>query len=172
MERRTIKPYVKKYKQVKLTSYSKPNKPSKHNNMSKSKKSFTRGLGSLLGEKTSKITPEGAKKFLDTMNKEIDKPKKVGRPTTQFKEITKSSQQGTKEGETRATFIVNEELLDKLKAIAYWDRELLKETINKALLEYVSKKKIKPRPEEILKKEQESNQKLIRDNKIARLPKY
>lgn len=137
-----------------------------------SKKTFSGGLDSLLGETSSHITPEGAKKFLDTMNEDIDKPKKVGRPQTQFKEITKSSQQGTKEGETRATFIVNEELLDKLKAIAYWDRELLKETINKALLEYVSKKKIKPRPEEILKKEQESNQKLIRDNKIARLPKY
>jgi hypothetical protein len=137
-----------------------------------SKKSFTRGLGSLLGETSSKITPEGAKKFLDTMNEEIEKPKKVGRPQTQFKEITKSSQQGTKEGETRATFIVREELLDKLKAIAYWERELAKDTINKALQEYVDKRKPKPRPEEILKKEQESNQKLIRDNKIARLPKY
>ena len=102
-----------------------------------SKKSFTGGLGSLLGETTSKITPEGAKKFLDTMNEEIDKPKKVGRPQTQFKEITKSSQQGTKEGETRATFIVREELLDKLKAIAYWDRVLIKDVINTALQEAV-----------------------------------
>ena len=72
-----------------------------------SKKNFTGGLNSLLGEQT-------------------EKPKR-GRPVTQTKEITKSSQEGTKENETRATFIINEELLDKLKAIAYWDRVLIKE---------------------------------------------
>ncbi len=74
-----------------------------------SKKNFTGGLSSLLGDQ-----PE--------------KPKR-GRPQTVFKEITKSSQEGTKENETRATFIVGEELLDKLKAIAYWDRKLIKEVI-------------------------------------------
>jgi len=88
-----------------------------------SKKNFTGGLSSLLGE----------------TNKE-DKPiNKVGRPKTQFKEITKSSQEGTKENETRATFIVNEDLLDKLKAIAYWDRVLIKDVINKALQDAIDK---------------------------------
>jgi hypothetical protein len=76
-----------------------------------SKKNFTGGLNSLLGDQ-----PE--------------KPKR-GRPQiTQTKEITKSSQEGTKENETRATFIINEELLDKLKAIAYWDRVLNKRGSN------------------------------------------
>ena len=84
-----------------------------------SKKNFTGGLNSLLGDQ-----PE--------------KPKR-GRPVTQTKEITKSSQEGTKENETRATFIVNEELLEKLKAIAYWDRVLIKDVINTALLEAVVK---------------------------------
>jgi hypothetical protein len=87
-----------------------------------SKKNFTGGLSSLLGE-----------------NNKEDKAPKVGRPKTQFKEITKTSQEGTKENETRATFIVNEELLDKLKAIAYWDRVLIKEVINTALQEAVVK---------------------------------
>lgn len=84
-----------------------------------SKKDFTGGLNSLLGEQ-----PE--------------KPKR-GRPVTQTKEITKSSQEGTKENETRATFIINEELLDKLKAIAYWDRVLIKDVVNTALQETVAK---------------------------------
>lgn len=97
-----------------------------------SKKTFKGGLDSLLGE-----------------NKE-DKPK-VGRPKTQFKEITKSSQEGTKENETRATFILNEDLLDKVKALAYWERKLIKDVINEALLDAVTKyeKKngtIKPQP--------------------------
>jgi len=84
-----------------------------------SKKNFIGGLNSLLGDQ-----PE--------------KPKR-GRPVTQTKEITKSSQEGTKENETRATFIINEELLDKLKAIAYWDRVLIKDVVNTALQETVAK---------------------------------
>jgi len=78
-----------------------------------SKKNFKGGLNSLLGEQK-------------------EQPQR-GRPVTQTKEITKSSQEGTKEHETRATFIVNEELLEKLKAIAYWDRILIKDVINIAL---------------------------------------
>ena len=84
-----------------------------------SKKNFTGGLNSLLGDQP-------------------DKPKR-GRPVTQTKEITKSSQEGTKENETRATFIINEELLEKLKAIAYWDRVLIKDVINTALQDVVAK---------------------------------
>lgn len=68
----------------------------------------------------------------------LEKPKR-GRPVTQTKKITKSSQEGTKENETRATFIVNEDLLDKLKAIAYWDRVLIKDVINTALQDVVAK---------------------------------
>ncbi len=84
-----------------------------------SKKNFTGGLNSLLGDQPNS-------------------PKR-GRPVTQTKEITKSSQEGTKENETRATFIINEELLEKLKAIAYWDRVLIKDVINTSLAETVAK---------------------------------
>jgi hypothetical protein len=90
------------------------------------KKNFSGGLNSLLGENP-------------TDNKKDTQAPKVGRPKTQFKEITKSSQEGTKENETRATFIVKEDLLDKLKAMAYWDRVLIKEVINKALQDAVDK---------------------------------
>lgn len=84
-----------------------------------SKKDFTGGLSSLLGEQK-------------------EKPK-LGRPRTQNKKTTKSSQEGTKENETRATFIVNEELLEKLKAIAYWDRLLIKEVVATALEQAVAR---------------------------------
>ena len=84
-----------------------------------SKKNFTGGLDSLLGEQPLKT--------------------KRGRPATSTREITKSSQEGTKEGETRATFIVKEELVDKLKAIAYWDRMKIKDVIASALEEAVNK---------------------------------
>lgn len=94
-----------------------------------SKKNFTGGLSSLLGDQPEKTL---------TGRPQLQRPKK-GRPVTQFKEITKSSQEGTKENEIRATFIVNEELLEKLKNIAYWERLLIKEVINSALVEAVAK---------------------------------
>ena len=97
-----------------------------------SKKNFTGGLNSLLGDQ-----PE--------------KPKK-GRPVTQTKEITKSSQEGTKENETRATFIVNEELLEKLKAVAYWERRMIKEVIDSALEEVVAKYEEKNGPVKLIPK--------------------
>lgn len=83
-----------------------------------SKKDFKGGLGSLLGE-TDKV--------------------KRGRPKTSTRVVTKSSQEGTKVNETRATFIINEDLLDKLKAIAYWERKLIKEVINNSLQETIEK---------------------------------
>lgn len=85
-----------------------------------SKKDFTGGLNSLLGE--------------EPIRKETR-----GRPRENFKEITKSSQEGTKPNETRATFIVREDLLDKLKAVAYWDRRLIKDLVNEALQEAIDK---------------------------------
>jgi hypothetical protein len=97
-----------------------------------SKKNFTGGLNSLLGDQ-----PE--------------KPK-IGRPVTQTKEITKSSQEGTKENETRATFIVNEELLEKLKAVAYWERRMIKEVIASALEETVDKYEKKNGPVKLIPK--------------------
>lgn len=98
------------------------------------KKDFTGGLSSLLGDQPL--------------------PPKRGRPITQFKEVTKSSQQGTRPGETRATFIIKEGLLDKLKAIAYWERVLIKDVVTEALENAIakyekSKGEVKPAPKEL-----------------------
>lgn len=63
----------------------------------------------------------------------------LGRPKTVEKEITKTSQIGTREDETRATFIVNESQLEKMKAIAYWDRIQIKDVVANALADYIEK---------------------------------
>ena len=47
---------------------------------------------------------------------------------------------------TRATFIVRRERLEKLKALAYWSRENLKRTLDRALESYLKGKAIKPVP--------------------------
>jgi hypothetical protein len=94
------------------------------------KKNFANGLDTLLGN-----SPTVDKNVASTSNK---------------REISKTSQEGTKDNETRATFIVNEKLLEDVKNIAYWERKLIKDLVNEALekivTDYIKKNKtIEPR---------------------------
>lgn len=57
---------------------------------------------------------------------------------------SKSSQEGLSNGWTRATFIVQEEHLEKLKALAYWERVTIKEVVADALSLYLQNKVIDP----------------------------
>ncbi len=75
------------------------------------KKDFRGGLNTLLGEDK---TPELTKR-----------------------EITKTSQIGTKPNETRATFIINEDTLEDLKALAWYERKTIKQVLNEALQGYI-----------------------------------
>jgi hypothetical protein len=96
----------------------------------------------------------GFKLLLGETPKPLDKPKKKpGRPKTSTKVITHGNtpEDGTKEGERRATYIVSKEQIEKIEDIAYWERKMIKEIIEEALGNYISifeKKhgKIKPKP--------------------------
>ncbi len=108
------------------------------------KKSFTRGLNSLLGEQPEQV--DEVKKEQPAEKKEELKPTFMSKKSTKKEvekepkqEIKNSSKAGTKENETRATFIVNDELLEKLKGISYWDRVPIKDLVNAALLDAVTK---------------------------------
>jgi len=90
-------------------------------------KSFSGGLNSLL--QSSHEEPQA---------KEQKAQVKRGRPTTSTREITKSSQEGTREGETRATFIVKESTLETLKAIAFYERKQIKATVQEALEAFIA----------------------------------
>lgn len=81
------------------------------NNSNMSKKTFSGGLNSLLGEPS-------------------EKPK-AGKP----EEAIKKPSGGT--GEIRTTLILQRELLEKVKAMAYWDRTTIKEIVASALEEAV-----------------------------------
>ena len=61
--------------------------------------------------------------------------------------IAGSSQQGLKDGWTRATFILKKEYLDKIKGLAYWERKKVKEVMDEALEAYLKGKNISPRPD-------------------------
>ena len=66
-----------------------------------------------------------------------NEPVEVKIPTAE-PAIKSSVQKGLKEGETRATFIVQEDALEKIKAIAYWDRKNIKDVLQTALELYIS----------------------------------
>ena len=69
-------------------------------------KSFKGGLDSLLGGKTT------AKKKSRTTRAEVVEKRKAGRPRSSTKIPKDTTEEGTKEGEKRATFIVREDLLE------------------------------------------------------------
>jgi len=58
---------------------------------------------------------------------------------------TKTSYDGLREGWTRATFILREDYLEKIKSLAYWKRKNIKEVLDDVLEEYLKGKKIKSR---------------------------
>ena len=61
------------------------------------------------------------------------KQKKRGRPKTSMRVITKSSQEGTKEGYTRATFIMREDYLEKIKTQARREKKEIKQVLEEVL---------------------------------------
>lgn len=89
----------------------------------------------------------GLNSLLSSGNQQPVKPKaKVGRKKTNTRVISKTSQEGTKEGETRATFIVSEQSLEKIKNISYWQRLSIKDVVNDALSEYLERHEKKNGP--------------------------
>ncbi len=75
------------------------------------------------------------------LQENIDKtelPSKQDKPT---------KSRGLSDGWTRATFIMKEENLEKLKDLAYWERLQIKEVMNNILNEYFDRKVVQQRPD-------------------------
>lgn len=82
----------------------------------------------------------------------IKDSRKIKEDETQKKEVLLTSttipktKLGLKDGWIRATFIVREDYLDKIKALAYWERKDIKQVVDEAMTEYLKKKNVKPLP--------------------------
>ena len=61
-------------------------------------------------------------------------------------EAENTSQIGLRAGWIRATFIMREDLLEKLKDISYWDRKSIKDLVTEIFESYLKDKKQKSRP--------------------------
>lgn len=89
------------------------------------------GLDMLIGSTTDPARDLNVKETPDTA-----KPKR-GRPKEITRVVTKTSQSGLREGLTRATFILREDTLTRLKDRAYDDRKKLKDIVTEALDYYL-----------------------------------
>jgi hypothetical protein len=99
-----------------------------------SKKTFTTVLDGLMSTQATAPTVERT-----TAPAQHTTKKGRGRPRTNFKENNTGTQKGTKPGEERATIILKQETIATLKAIAYWERRLVKDIYDEALAAYIEK---------------------------------
>jgi len=54
-----------------------------------------------------------------------------------------TSQKGLRDGWTRDTFILRKEYLEKIRALAYWERRKMKEVIDEVFGSYLKDRRIK-----------------------------
>lgn len=92
-------------------------------------------------EAKAALTPQEIK-ALTMLLAEAKGPAKRGRPRTNFREVTKSSQEGLPENWTRATFIVRESHLETLKDYAYTQRMTIRDALDQALEQYLEDKQV------------------------------
>lgn len=68
--------------------------------------------------------------------------------TKQSKSRGSTTSKGLRPGWTRATFIVREETVQRLRAVAYWDRKELKRVVDEAFRGYLADRKVALIPED------------------------
>ncbi len=75
---------------------------------------------------------------------EMSKHKQKGNKPEKTKEHNRvnTSESGLQKDWTRATFIIKKEHMEKIKALAYWERKKVKEIVDDALESYLKDKKI------------------------------
>lgn len=93
-----------------------------------SKKDFKKGINALLGGSEKKPKP---------IEKPIPEPKEVEAPVAT---ATIERPKNPEKTEARTTFILDTELLERLKALAYWERLPAKAIVKDALEQYLSSK--------------------------------
>jgi hypothetical protein len=102
---------------------------------SKQSKQETAGISGL----QSNSSKQGIQELPETVSKH-------SKQELQKKPSENTSQAGLPAGWVRGTFIVREVYLEKLKAVAYWERKQIKEVADEALAAYLTGKNVEPIP--------------------------
>jgi hypothetical protein len=77
----------------------------------------------------------------EDLEDEVAPPQSTHLPESPDRYREKSSHKGLPNGWTRATFILKEEYVRQIRAVAYWERITLKELLEEALVLYLANKK-------------------------------
>jgi hypothetical protein len=93
---------------------------------------------------TDPFSPAGGVHALIQDTRESN-PEFSSTPINQSNSSKHSSRIGLKPGWTRATFIVKDDVLEKLKDLAWWDRKDIKEVLEEALTTYLGNKTFESR---------------------------
>jgi hypothetical protein len=101
------------------------------------------GLGSIIRNTTQAPQHEGNPPVREEKALISPPPAQKSEPETE----RPSSETGCKTGDTRKTFILKKELVEKMMDIAYWQPGKLKDHVNAAFEAYVLDKWSQPRPE-------------------------
>lgn len=96
------------------------------------KEQLRRGLDALLDTSAKSKSTKASTTGKDPARR------KPGRPKTSTKVVVDTTEDGTREGEKRATFIVRKDLLEKVKALAYWERVAIKDVLEAALEKHIN----------------------------------
>ena len=113
--------------------------------MAKKAEVLSRGINSLLGsireaaEQQEPTLSQEEQQISQEARAKRERENLGGRPRSNFRVAEKASQEGCKENETRATFIVSEPLLAQFKEIAYWQRWKVKDAANMMLSDFIEK---------------------------------
>lgn len=121
--------------------------------------STSNAIDKILGEKMEESEVKENTTGVEILPGQTENGVKRGRPRTNYREVVKSSQQGLREGDTRATFIVNEDKLRKLKALTLIEGKPIKEIIDDMVTEYLNDKEIPDTILDIIIKQEENRKK-------------
>jgi hypothetical protein len=91
--------------------------------MATSKKDFSTGAAAI---------------FSSTSNPGAKDNNEPGAGSAISEEVT-STKKGLKLGETRRTYILNEDIAEDLDRIAFWERTTIKDVVNEAVKDYVNR---------------------------------
>lgn len=102
------------------------------------KKTFT-GVSSVINGVSLEDLEKSIYLAQDQEKKTAPIQRKVGRPTTNTQDITKTTKEGLKEGLDRMTFIVREDFKQKLKFCSYTTGKPIWKLLDEAIEDYLAK---------------------------------
>ena len=106
--------------------------------MATKKEKLMGGINSLIGKIEQPASKPAEGISMEQISKAVKERQRLGgRPRTNFRKVTKASQEGCKENEVRATFIVKEALLEEFKRIAWQKRLKVKDAADMMLQEFI-----------------------------------